>query len=94
MACKMKCKLKGDDPKKTVDKLMEMARDQGLTFDGSTTKGTFEYKGKITAKGEYKRSGKTLTITVTKHPFFIPCSMIVSEMNKMLTNYLSCKQAE
>ncbi|MBU7048398.1 MAG: hypothetical protein HXS54_18355 [Theionarchaea archaeon] len=69
-----------------------MAKSQGFTFHGDTTKGVFEYKGKVTAKGEYTRSGKNLTITVTKYPFFVTCGMIVSEINKILVKYLTCKK--
>lgn len=94
MACKMKCNLKGDDPKETMKKLMEMAESQGFTFHGGTTKGTFEYKGKVTAKGEYRRRGKNVTITATKYPFFISCGMIISEINKRLSGYLSCEKAK
>jgi hypothetical protein len=94
MACKMTCRLKGDDPKDTIKKLIDMAEDLGFTFKGGTTKGTFEYKGKVTAKGEYKRSKKNITITVTKYPFFITCGMIVSELNKRLSDYVSCEKVE
>lgn len=92
MVCKMKCNLKGKNPEETTKELMEMAENKGFAFHGDTNKGTFEYKGKVKAKGEYKRSGKKLTITVTKHPFFIPCSMIVTELNKMLSEYLTCEK--
>lgn len=92
MACKMKCNLKGKDPEETTKELIEMAEKQGFTFHGDTRKGTFEYKGQVTAKGEYTRSGKKLTITVTKRPFFVPCSMIVSEINKRLAEYVSCEK--
>lgn len=93
MTCTMKCTLKGDNPGETTQELMKMAKDQGFTFRGDTTKGTFEYKGKVTAKGEYRREGKSLAITVTDYPFFVTCNMIVSEMNKALKKYLTCKKA-
>jgi hypothetical protein len=91
MACKMECSLKGDDPEKTTKKLLKMARDYGFIFGGDSDKGTFTYKGKVDAEGEYTRSGKTIHIKVTKYPFFIPCSMIISELNKMLSDFLSCE---
>jgi len=94
MACKMTCRLKGDDPKETIKRLIDMAEDLGFIFKGGTTKGTFEYKGKVKAKGEYKRSKKNITITVTKYPFFVTCGMIVSELNKRLSDYVSCEKAE
>ncbi len=72
---------------------MEMGAAQGFTFKGNTKRGTFEYKGIVTANGEYNRSGKNFTITVTKHPFFVTCGMIVSEVNKRLSEYVSCEQA-
>ena len=92
MGCKLECSLKGKDPEKMTEELMKMAKSQGFTFRGDTTRGTFEYKGKVTAKGEYKRSGKNLIITVTKYPFFVTCGMIVSEINKILAKYLSCEK--
>jgi hypothetical protein len=93
MACKLKCTLKGKNPEKAAKDLMEMGAAQGFIFKGDTKKGTFEYKGIVTAKGEYSRSGKNFTITVTKHPFFVTCGMIVSEANKRLSQYVSCEQA-
>lgn len=70
-----------------------MGAAQGFTFEGDTKKGTFKYKGIVTAKGEYKRSGKNFIITVTKHPFFVTCGMIVSEVNKRLSSYVTCEKA-
>lgn len=93
MACKMKCELKGDDPKETLKELIKMAESEGFIFQGGTTKGTFEYKGKVSAQGEYKRSGKNFSITVTKYPFFVTCGMIISEMDNRLGKYLACEKA-
>ncbi len=90
--CRMKCSLSGDDPEKTIKKLMDEAKDYGFTFHGDTTSGTFEYS-KYSVEGEYKRSGKTLSITVKKYPFFATCSMIVKGINDQLGKYLSCKKA-
>jgi hypothetical protein len=90
--CKLKCKLKGDDPKKTTEEIIQKAKEQGFVFRGGTTKGDFTYEGVITAQGTYSRSGKTLTIEVTKKPFFVSCSRIVNELNKILAEYLSCKE--
>jgi hypothetical protein len=89
----MKCKIRGEDPKKTLTHLMNMAKDYGFMFEGDTDEGTFIYEGKVDAQGEYKRSKKTIVITVTKYPFFIPCSMIISELNKMLSDFLSCEKS-
>ncbi|MBU7043225.1 MAG: hypothetical protein HXS47_06500 [Theionarchaea archaeon] len=93
MTCKMECTIKGKDSEKTVAQLMEMAKDYGFIFTGDTDEGTFTYEGKVDAEGEYTRSGKTLLITVTKYPFFIPCTMIISELNKMLSDFLSCEKS-
>jgi hypothetical protein len=93
MACTMKCRVKGEDPENTLTRLMKMAKDYGFIFEGDTDEGTFTYEGKVDAQGEYKRSAENIVITVTKYPFFIPCSMIISELNKMLSDFLSCEQS-
>ena len=92
MACKMGCILKGDNPEKSTKKLLKMAKDYGFIFEGDIDRGIFTYKGKVNAEGEYKRTEKKIEITVTKYPFFIPCSMIISELNKMLSDFLSCEK--
>ena len=91
MACKMTCLLKGDSPKETMESLIKMAESQGFAFKGTTTKGTFEYTKTLKAKGEYHRTGKTVTLKVTKYPFFVTCGMMISELNKRLGSYLSCE---
>ena len=92
MTCKMQCTLKGDNPGEMMRKLMKEAKDHGFVFDGNTRQGTFEYKGIITAKAAYERSGKNLAIEVKKKPFFISCKRIVGEVNKLLAKDLSCKE--
>lgn len=92
MACKMNCTLKGDNPKETMEALIKMAESQGFVFKGTSTKGTFEYEKTLKARGEYSRSKRRVTLTVTKYPFFITCGMMKSELNKRLGEYLSCEE--
>ncbi|MBU7038399.1 MAG: hypothetical protein HXS52_10750 [Theionarchaea archaeon] len=92
MACKMNCTLKGNDPKETMETLIKMVEGQGFVFKGTSTKGTFKYEKTLKASGEYSRSKKKVTLTVTKYPFFVTCGMIISELNKRLGDYLSCEE--
>ncbi len=94
MTCKMKCKFKGDDPEATMKKIIEEAKRQNFIFKGDINKGTLEYEGVVTAKANYVRSGKNLTIEVTKKPFFVSCERIIDEINKLLAKDLSCKETK
>jgi hypothetical protein len=92
VTCKIKCTLKGDNPEKTTKELMQKAKQYGFMFRGDTNKGIFEYKGVITARGKYSRSGKNFTVEVTNKPSYISCSRIAKEMNEKFSLYLSCKE--
>jgi hypothetical protein len=56
----------------------------GGTFKGNTSKGSIQIKKPVQISGTYTISGQNLNVTITKKPFFIPCSLIQSELNKMI----------
>lgn len=60
-------------PDVLLKKAKEAAVDGGFELSGNTSAGEFSGKG---AKGEYKISGSTVSITITKKPFYATWSKV------------------
>ncbi len=56
-----------------VDKAKKLIEENGGTFNGDTSKGSFEVKG---VKGRYKISGQTFTVYIDEKPWYVACWLI------------------
>lgn len=70
--------------KSLVARAKKAVESAGGTFKGNTSKGSIEIKKPATVAGNYTISGQNLNVTITKKPFFISCSIIQSELSKLL----------
>lgn len=60
----------------------EAAEQNGVMFTGDTTSGSFQGKG---FAGEYRTQGKTLFVTLSQKPFFIPWSVAEAKLREFLS---------
>lgn len=73
MACTTKVSVKGEIDKVLAD-VTALAKKDGVTIKGTTSDG--KISGKVT--GDYKVSGKQITVNVSAWPmkFMVPCSAV------------------
>jgi len=64
--------------KTVLGKVRSQIQNAGGKFDGDTRSGTFSGDVSMmgTFQGEYEVDGDTVTITITKKPFTMPCHSI------------------
>jgi len=70
-----------DDIQSLWDRACIKAKDNGVLIEGNMSKGHFSVKN---VKVEYSVSGKKLTATADKVPFFITKKMVEKEIKKFL----------
>jgi len=62
-----------------VSEAKKVATENGATFRGDTTSGSFSGKG---VKGRYKMEGKTVKVTITDKPTLAPWSTVESRVKE------------
>ena len=85
MACKFDIPLTGP-AEKTIGKARQAVESQNGIFNGDETSGNFElnvFGNNI--KGNYSISGQVLNLEITDKPFFVPCNMIESFLQKQIS---------
>ena len=65
------------NPGTLVSEAKKVAKENGATFRGDTTSGSFSGKG---VKGRYKMEGKTVKVTITDKPTLAPWSTVESKV--------------
>ncbi len=68
------------DPETQFERIRKHLADYGIELSGDTERGSFEGKG---IAGEYTVSENVVTVTVTKKPPLVPCSMVEREVRKL-----------
>jgi hypothetical protein len=73
-----------DDVTSVLNKVRSQIKSAGGKFDGDTLSGTFSGDVSVMGSfvGNYEVSGTTVTITITKKPFTIPCNSIESKIRE------------
>jgi hypothetical protein len=74
--------------KGSVDELLAKAR-QGITamggnLEGDTSSGSFTLTNPVSIAGSYTISGMKMDITISEKPFFVSCSMIEKQFEKLM----------
>ncbi len=73
------------DPAETIEKVKAKIEQEGGTFNGDETEGTFSLPTPVgVIEGNYQVTVDELTIDITKKPAFLPCSMLEGELKKRL----------
>jgi len=62
-----------------VSEAKKVAKENGATFRGDTTSGSFSGKG---VKGRYKIDGGTVKVTITDKPALAPWSTVESKVKE------------
>jgi len=62
-----------------VSEAKKVAKENGATFRGDTTSGSFSGRG---VKGRYKMEGKTVKVTITDKPTLAPWSTVESRVKE------------
>ena len=82
--CSFKFKIEAA-PAETIEKVKAKIEQEGGTFNGDETEGTFSLPTPVGAiEGNYQVTVDELTIDITKKPAFLPCSMLEGELKKRL----------
>ncbi|MDP7079027.1 MAG: hypothetical protein QF415_03995 [Candidatus Undinarchaeales archaeon] len=68
------------DPKTLFERIRKHLTAYGIELSGDTGHGAFEGKG---IAGEYTVTDNVVTVTVTKKPPLVPCSMVERELRKL-----------
>jgi hypothetical protein len=68
-----------EDPTTLVDRAKRVASENGATFEGDATSGSFSGSG---VEGEYKIEGRTVTVTITDKPFFLSWDNVESRVKR------------
>lgn len=85
MSCKFEIPV-NEPAEKTIEKARQAVESQNGTFTGNESSGNFElnvFGNNI--KGNYSITGQVLHLEITDKPFFVPCSMIESFLQKQIT---------
>ena len=73
------------NPAETIEKVKAKIEQEGGTFNGDETEGTFSLPTPVgVIEGNYQVTVDELTIDITKKPAFLPCSMLEGELKKRL----------
>ena len=73
------------NPAETIEKVKATIEQEGGTFNGDETEGTFSLPTPVgVIEGNYQVTVDELTIDITKKPAFLPCSMLEGELKKRL----------
>lgn len=72
----------------STDDLLEKARkgiiSMGGNLEGDTSSGSFTLTKPVSIAGSYIISGTKMDITISEKPFFVSCSMIEKQFEKMM----------
>lgn len=83
-ACHFKLSFSGS-AQDLVNKARQKVQGAGGTFNGDASSGSFSVPIPLGhVEGNYQISGQTLTVNITKKPFFIPCGAIESFIKKQI----------
>jgi len=72
----------GGEPVIKLDRLKRAAAQKGIDFRGTVDEGDFSGRG---LNGYYRREGEYIIVTITKTPFFISETAIVSQIKDFLS---------
>ncbi len=64
-----------EDPNTLVTRAEKVATENGAAFRGDTTSGSFSGRG---VRGTYQIQGRTVTVTITDKPLFVPWGVVES----------------
>ncbi len=64
-----------EDPNTLVTRAEKVATENGAVFRGDTTSGSFSGRG---VRGTYQIQGRTVTVTITDKPLFVPWGVVES----------------
>ncbi len=69
-------------PNTLIEKAKKVAEENDATFSGDTTSGSFTGSG---VEGSYEITGDTVTVTISKKPFYATWSIVESRVRVFFT---------
>jgi hypothetical protein len=68
-----------EDPNTLVDRAKRIAGENNATLEGDASSGSFSGRG---IEGIYDIEGRTVTVTITDKPFFLPWDYVESRVRE------------
>jgi phage-related baseplate assembly protein len=69
------------DPSTLVARARRAAMENDADFRGNEASGSFSASG---VKGAYRMDDKVVAVTITEKPFYVPWSLVESELKRLL----------